>query len=85
MLQIISNGNVIAIRHMATGKKYERQGFAKKMITLLEEWLSKQRIKIVKVYTLENAKEFYYKQRYVNYSDLRKETRHLGSTFILWQ
>ena len=71
MLEIISNGNVVVIRHMATDKKYERQGFAKRIIALLEEWSSKQRIKIVKIQAETNAKEFYYQQGYVNYSSLR--------------
>lgn len=66
----LEENNVVIIKFLATAKKYERQGFAKNMLKLLEEWAVAQKRKLIKVFSLINSKEFYQKQGYTNYSDL---------------
>lgn len=50
-----------ALRSLATDSKYQRQGYGTEMMALLEKWLRRQNIKVLKMHSRQSAEPFYRK------------------------
>lgn len=58
------NETDVALRKLATDLKFQSQGYGKLMLSLLEEWLKDQNIKLVKMHARMSAENFYRKLGY---------------------
>lgn len=59
------NETEVAIRSLATDIQFQSQGYGKEMMLLLEKWLKKQSVKIIKMHARLDAEPFYRKLGYV--------------------
>lgn len=59
------NETEVAIRTLATDTKFQSQGYGKELMSLLEKWLKKQSVEIIKMHARLDAEPFYRKLGYV--------------------
>jgi len=55
-----------ALRSLATDSKFQGQGYGGEMIFLLEKWLKRKNIKVVKMHSRQGAEAFYRKLGFVD-------------------
>jgi GNAT superfamily N-acetyltransferase len=67
------NGKEAALRSMATEELYQKQGCGSYLMKLLEQWITKQGQKIIRIHAPLDAKLFYQKRGYI-----LKENRFSG-------
>ncbi|ETZ04784.1 acetyltransferase (GNAT) family protein [Holospora undulata HU1] len=59
------NESDAALRSLATDAKFQRQGYGAEIMALLEKWLKRQNIKVVKMHSRLSAESFYRKRGFL--------------------
>ena len=63
-IEFLSESDAV-LRSLATDSRFQRQGYGAEMMALLEKWLKRQNIKLVKMHSPLSAEHFYRKLGYI--------------------